>query len=418
MQPFHNLTHFVGVDWARDHHDVTVVDKQGIIVAQFRFEDTADGWHEVRTKFSAFPLLGIAIETSTGVVVDRLLDAGYSVFPIHARSAKQYRLRKAPSGVKDDNLDAWSLADALRVDGHAWRALKPEDPLTLELRLLCRDESQLISQRTALANQLMSALYEYYPAALEAFEDWTLPYAWAFLQQFPSPAELKKAGKRKWENFLHTHKLARPETYEKRLEIFSRATQMIGSAPTTSAKRLLALTLSKMLVALQSQLDDYRGRIQKLYDDHPDNHWFGSLPISQEGKTAPRLLAELGSDRDRFDTPEALQCVAGTAPVRFQSGQIQKCYLRRACNKHLRNAIHWFSDISRSYCSWAAIYYRQKRDEGKTHACALRCLGQRWLKIIWKMWTTQKPYDPEIHQKNQVRHGSWVLQLQATGKTK
>jgi len=187
MHPFQDLTHFAGFDWASDHHDVTVVDKQGIIVAQFRFEDTADGWHNARTKLNVFPLLGIAIETSTGVVVDRLLDAGYSVFPIHARSAKQYRLRKAPSGCKDDNLDAWSLADALRVDGHAWRTLKPEDPFTMELRLLCRDESQLISQRTALVNQLMSALYEYYPAALEAFEDWTLPYAWAFLQQFSSP---------------------------------------------------------------------------------------------------------------------------------------------------------------------------------------------------------------------------------------
>jgi transposase len=418
MRPFHDLTHFAGFDWASDHHDITIVDKQGTIIDQFRFDDTADGWHLARTKLSKFPCLGIAIETSTGAVVDRLLDVGYSVFPIHARSAKQYRLRKAPSGVKDDNLDAWSLADALRLDGHTWRALQPEDPLTLELRLLCRDESQLISQRTVLVNQLLAALHEYYPAALESFEDWTLPFTWAFLQQFPSPAELQKAGKRKWEKFLHVHKLARPETYEKRLEIFSRAHLMTGSAPTTSAKRLLALTLTKLLSALETQLEDYRARIQQLYDNHPDKPWFGSLPVTQEGKTAPRLLAELGSDRGRFDNPESLQCIAGTAPVRFQSGQIQKSYLRRACNKHLRNAVHWFSELSRTQCGWAAIYYKQKRAEGKTHACALRCLGQRWLKIIWKMWTTQTPYNPELHQQNQIRHGSWVLKLNATQKTK
>jgi hypothetical protein len=71
-----------------------------------------------------------------------------------------------------------------------------------ELRLLCRDEVALIEERTALINQLQSALREYYPAALEAFEDWTLPSAWAFLEAFPTPQALASAGKRKWEKFL------------------------------------------------------------------------------------------------------------------------------------------------------------------------------------------------------------------------
>lgn len=414
MRPFAELTHFAGFDWATDHHDLILVDKQGTIVEQFRFNDTSEGWQVAFSKLAAFPVVGIAIETPTGPFVDRLLDTGFTIFPIVARAAKQYRLRKAPSGVKDDKLDAWSLADALRVDGHAWRPLKPEDPLTLELRLLCRDESDLIMQRTQLVNQLIAALRDYYPAALEAFDEWTIPSRWAFLLQFPTPDELHAAGKRKWEKFLHLHKLARPETYEKRLVIFSRAHIFKGSAPTTAAKSRLAKTLAKMLSALESQLDEYRIRIQKLYDDHPDRPWFGSLPISQDGKTAPRLLAELGSDRTRFDDAQGLQCVAGTAPVRFQSGQVQKCYLRRACNKHLRFAIHWFCDLSRTKCSWAAIYYSQKRAQGKSHACALRCLGQRWLKIIWKMWQTCSAYDPELHQQNQIRHGSWLFQLQSS----
>jgi transposase len=417
MRPFSELTHFAGFDWARDHHDFVLVDKQGVIVEQFRFDDSAEGWHLALSKLVAFPAVGIAIETSSGPFVDRLLDAGFSVFPINARSAKQYRLRKAPSGVKDDKLDAWSLADALRLDGHGWRALKPEDPLTLELRLLCRDESALIVQRTQLINQLLSALREYYPAALEAFNDWTLPYPWAFLLQFPTPDALHAAGKRKWEKFLHVHKLARPETYEKRLEIFSRANLFKGSPPTTSAKSRLAVALAKMLTALEAQLDDYRARIQELYDKHPDKPWFGSLPVAQDGKTAPRLLAELGTDRERFTDAQALQCVAGTAPVRFQSGQIEKCYLRRACNKHLRFAIHWFSNLSRTKCSWASIYYDQKRAQGKSHACALRCLGQRWIKIIWKMWQTHSAYNPDLHQQNQLQHGSWLLQLQPSVKT-
>src|SRR5439155_211017 len=128
---------------------------------------------------------------------------------------------------KTDRHDAWALADALRLDGPAWRALAAQDPTVAELRILCRDEVALIEERTAeeaegtsggrwtgepLLNQLQQALHEYYPTALEAFEDWTSPGAWAFVEAFPSAAILTKAGKRKWEKFLHSHRLYRPQT--------------------------------------------------------------------------------------------------------------------------------------------------------------------------------------------------------------
>ena len=103
--------------------------------------------------------------------------------------------------------------------------------------------------------------------------------------------------------------------------------------------------------------------------------------------------------------------MAGTAPVSFQSGKVHKVNLRRACNKNLRHAMHLFADKSRPQCSWAANYYDALRERGKTHAQALRSLGQRWLKIIWKMWQTRTAYNPELHMKNQLAHGSWVLKL-------
>jgi transposase len=411
MRPFAEHTHFAGFDWASEHHDVVVVTPQGAVVEKLRFEDTAEGWHTFREKMRPFPCLAVAIETSTGPFVDRLLDAGCSVYPVHPASAKAYRQRKAPSGVKDDILDCWSLADALRTDGHAWRALKPEDPLVVELRLLCRDEVALIEERTAKVLQLRAALHDYFPAALEAFEDWTHPFTWAFIERYPTPEALRQAGKRSWEKFLHVHNLGHRSTYEKRLEIFARAEKFCGSKATTAAKSLLAVALAQVLRTLEANLQLYQDRIQELFNQHPDKAWFGSLPVPNGGKTAPRLLAELGTDTERFPTPNALQCHAGTSPIRFQSGNIMKAFFRRACNKHLRYAIHWFADLSRHKCPWAAAYYARKIEEGKTHACAIRCLGHRWLKVIWKMWTTKAPYKPELHQANQLKHGSWVLRM-------
>jgi transposase len=215
MSSWEELNYYVGFDWAKDHHDVVILDRAGRIVTDFQIEHTNQGWQRWREQVVALgPGVAACVETSQGIVVEKLLESGVLVYPVSPFSAKGYRQRKVPSGNKTDRLDAWSMADALRVDGHGWKALAKEDPLVAELRLLCRDEVRLIEERTALINQLQSALHEYYPAALEAFEDWRLPAAWAFIEAFPSPQALQAAGKRKWEKFLHSHKLARPETYQ------------------------------------------------------------------------------------------------------------------------------------------------------------------------------------------------------------
>jgi transposase len=414
MKPWKEITYYAGFDWAHDHHDVVIVDRRGEIVADFAIAHTAEGWLGWREQVTTLGAenLAVCVETSQGLVVEQLLESAVSLYPIAPVSSKAYRERKAPSGTKTDRLDAWSLADALRLDGHRWKALAKEDPLIAELRLLCRDEVLLIEERTALVNQLQSALQEYYPAALEAFEDWTLPAAWAFVDVFPTPRALAAAGQRKWEKFLHVHKLARPQTYAKRLEIFARGSELAAGEALTRSKSRLALTRIRMLRVIQTQIEAYRAEIEKLFAKHPDHHLFGSLPGAGP-KIAPRLLGEIGSDRARFDDPSALQALAGTAPVSYQSGQIHKVYLRRHCNKSLRATIHLWANLSRRASPWAAVYYQALRARGKSHASALRCLGQRWLKILWKIWQTRRSYDPELHARNQLKHRSWILKLQS-----
>jgi len=417
--PFDRFIHFAGFDWASDKHHIVVVDRSGKIVLSLCFDDQAEGWAKLREKIQDLPALAegealslaVAIETSCGPAVERLLEMGLAVYPLNPKVAERYRDRKSPAGVKSDERDAFSFADALRTDGHGWRQLRPQDALTAELRLLCRDEIALIEQRTALVNHLRAALHEYYPAALEAFDEWTSKPAWEFVIAFPTPQTLAAAGKRRWQSFLHSHKLYRPQTADKRLEIFSRAMAFISpSLAVTRAKSLLAVTLAKQLRLLESQLNEYRARITKLFNDHPDKDCFGSLPGAGE-KLAPRLLAELGMDRQQFDSADALRCYAGTAPVLKESGKKRFVCLRRACNKCLRYTVHLWADKSREKCAWAQAYYQQKKSQGQTHAAALRCLGQRWLKILWKMWQTGKPYDEALHTRNQTKHGSWVIRL-------
>ena len=405
-----NHSHYAALDWASDHHDVVVVDSTGAITAEFRFAHSAEGWAEFTTQMKPYPGAPLALETSSGPAVDQLLQRGWTLYPVNPKAAERYRERKAPSGTKTDRLDAWSLADALRTDGHAWRKLLAQDEATATLRALCRDEMSLIEQRTALVNQLIAALREYYPAALEAFADWTQPFAWALLEKFPTPLALQNAGKRSWEKFLHTHRLWRAETAPERMALFARANALPASAAIGTAKSLLATSLVKVLQALQSQLDEYRTRITAAFAQHPDHDVFGSLP-GAGGKLAPRLLSELGAVRAVYPDADALCCQAGVSPVSFQSGKIDKAHIRWACDVVLRHTVHLWADCSRKKSAWAQAYYARKREQGMSHAAALRCLGKRWLKILWRLWTDGQTYDETRHQENQKQHGSWVSAL-------
>jgi hypothetical protein len=407
--------YFMGCDWATRHHDVVVLDREGRIVLDLQISHTAEGWRHLRDQLVhlAGPdlrVVAVTIETTCGPAVEQLLALGCSVYPLNSKAGERYRDRKAPSGVKTDHLDALSFADALRTDGHAWRPLNREDPRCRS----CGFCAEMRSSSSSSGPPWSTSCARHWRNTTQRFSkrlmigSCRLPGT--LWNGFPTPQELKKAGKRQWEKFLHTHRLYRSSTYAKRLEIFGRATEFCGSQAVTNAKSILAVAVAKQLRVLEQQLRVYRDQITLLFREHPDHDLFGSLPGVGE-KLGPRLLSECGDDRGRFEGHEALQSYAGTAPISFQSGQVHRVLFRRACNKHLRAAVHLWADLSRAQCTWAQVYYEQKRREGKSHACALRCLGQRWLKILWKMWQTKQPYDEQLHTRNQVKHGSWVLAL-------
>ncbi len=245
--------------------------------------------------------------------------------------------------------------------------------------------------------------------ALESFEDWTKPFAWAFVKLFPTPAALQKAGPRRWEKFLHVHKLWRPETAQERLAGWTRGQQLNASSAVVTAKSLLALSLVILLQTLQRQIDEYRQRISAAFQAHPDHDIFGSLPGAKD-KLGPRLLAEMGSLREVSPDPDSLMCLAGVSPVSFQSGKLRKCHIRWACDPFLRHPVHLWANATRQTCAWAQAYYQAKRGQGHTHVSALRCLAKRWLKLLRRLWRDRLCYHETTHLKSLQQHGSFVWQ--------
>ena len=48
---------------------------------------------------------------------------------------------------------------------------------------------------------------------------------------------------------------------------------------------------------------------------------------------------------------------------------------------------------------WAGHAYQQARARGQHHNRALRGIGARWTRILWRAWTDHTIYDPALHLK-------------------
>src|SRR5216683_7547428 len=163
-----------GVDWASDHHDVCIVDADGTVRWRKRIGHDPAGIAELRAAIAVHEpdpaQVAVGVETSHGLLVGALVEAGYVVYPINPKAAERFRDRRKPSGGKNDQLDAEVLAQAVRTDRTSLRALLPDSALASEIATLARDRHALVREHTRLLNQLRSALGEYFPAALVAFD--------------------------------------------------------------------------------------------------------------------------------------------------------------------------------------------------------------------------------------------------------
>ena len=130
----------------------------------------------------------VGIETDRGPWVAALVAAGYTVFPVNPLLASRYRERHGVSGAKSDAGDAHMLADMVRTDSHQLRPAAGDSAEAEGVKVLARTHKTLIWERTRHVQRLRHQLREYFPAALEAFDDLDAPDTLELLGKAPEPA--------------------------------------------------------------------------------------------------------------------------------------------------------------------------------------------------------------------------------------
>ena len=192
---------FVGDDWAEDHHDVEVQDESGRKLARARLPEGLAGMERLHALIGghlsdelveadprdAARSVAVGIETDRGPWVQALVAAGYQVYPINPMSVARYRERHSTSGAKSDRGDAHVLADLVRLDRDRHRPLAGDSDLAEAIKIVARAHQSLIWDRQRHVLRLRSALREFFPAALQAFDDLTAAEAVELLGRAPSP---------------------------------------------------------------------------------------------------------------------------------------------------------------------------------------------------------------------------------------
>ncbi len=395
---------YVGLDWADTHHDVVVLDEAGRRVGSRRFAHTHDGLNELK-QF----LLGIAaspedlaciVETSHGLLIAFLLEAGIPVYPVNPKTANQ--LRKA-AGAKTDQIDAYRLPKTGRFDLAELRRLAPDSATVQELKTLTRDQDALIQTQTRLVNQLTACRKRYYPAALHLFAKLQQRSTLVFLQAYPTPQAAQAASLEAITATLRAGKHTNPTKAARKIVEELHRPHLVATELVVRAKSRLLLSLVKQLLVVIEEIASYDKAIHTLFLTHKDQDLWSSLPGAGK-RLAPRLLAEWGDDRSRYADATSVQTLTGTAPVPFASGNYAKAHKRFACVKPLRNALHQFAWQSTRQEAWALAYYQRKRAEGKTHSMAVRALANVWVRIIYRMWVNKTSYQTATFEAARLAH--------------
>ena len=389
----------VGIDWADKKHYWSLSTGSGP-VERGTLDNTPEAvevWMmELRRRFEGRPV-AFALEQRKGALVVMLSKYEHAyLYPVHPRTLAKFREALYPSGSKDDGKDAELIREILTKHRDRLRRL---DPDTKEIRLLqfqTENRRKLVDERTALSNKLKDTLKVYFPQIPLLFSDVSTELVCDLLKKWPTLEALRKARTATLEEFFYRHRCRDEETIRQRIGEIRAAVAATGDEAVIVAATTMVAPWIAQLAILRVAIREIDKAIAELAREQEDWKIFDSFPGAGD-VMAPRLMAALGSRRERFESADELQCSSGIAPVKEASGNSVWIHFRRACPQFVRQTFHEWAACSIPQCAWARAYYDDLKSRGKKHHAAVRALAFKWMRILYRCWKTREPYREEVY---------------------
>jgi len=390
---------FAGDDWAEDHHDIEVMDAAGKVLAKRRLPEGAAGMSQLHELIGRFlpedadeVEVVIGIETDRGPWVAALVAAGYTVFPVNPLQASRYRERHGVSGAKSDQGDSHMLADMVRTDSHQLRPAAGDSPEAAGVKVVARTHKTLIWDRTRQVQRLRHQLREYFPAAIEAFEDLDAPDVLELLGKAPDPARAARLTRAQISAALK--RARRRNIADKTDAILAalRGEHLTQPAALTVAYAATVRSLVAVITTLNEQAKLLEEQVKEHFGRHPDAEIYQSQP-GIGAILGARVLGEFGDDPRRYVSAKSRKNHGGTSPITRASGKKKVVAARFIRNDRLIDALMSWAFASLNASPGARAFYDQQRAKGLEHNDALRRLANRLVGILHGCLKTRTLYD-------------------------
>jgi transposase len=387
-----------GIDWSERHHDVAMVDDDGVLVAKRRVAESATGFRELlellaeHGERSDAPI-PVAIETAKGLLPAALRAAGHQLFAINPLAVSRYRDRYAVSRAKSDPGDALVLANILRTDLAAHRPIPDDSELAATIRVLARAQQDAVWDRQQIVNKLRSLLRDYHPAMPGTFDDLASADARATLHVAPTPAAAQKLRRASLRAALVRGGRRRNIDHQvDRILTGLRAEQFRHPELVEQAMGQAAAAHLRALDTAVANIAELEHALTEAFAQHPDAAILTSFP-GLGTVLGARILGEIGDDRTRFADAKALKAFAGTAPVTRASGKKTSVSMRVVRNRRLCQAGYLWALPLLTHSPGARAHYDHRRERGDSYNAAARNLANRYFGILFHCLQHRISYD-------------------------
>jgi len=386
---------FLGLDVGKGEHHATAVTPTGKKAFDKRLPNSEPKLREVFGKLKAkhgTVLVVVDQPASIGalpIAVARDMGCAVAYLPglTMRRIADLY-----PGEAKTDARDAFVIADAARSMPHTLRSIELEEETVAELEMVVGFDDDLAGEATRISNRLRGLLTQIHPH-LERVVGPRIqhPAVLKLLDQFGSPAQIRKAGRRRLINLIRPKA---PRMAERLIDdIFTALDEQTVVVPGTDAAALIVPSLANSLQAVLDQRKLLAVRIEELLENHPLSKVLTSMP-GIGVRTGARILIDVG-DGTAFTSAAHLAAYAGLAPATRSSGSsIRGEQPSRRGNKQLKRAF-FLSAFAALADPVSRAYYDKKIAQGKHHTQALLCLARRRADVLFAMLRDGTFYDPQ-----------------------
>lgn len=388
---------YAGVDIAKMDHVIGAVDETGAEIAKpMQFKNSEAGferciaWLESVAESEDDVFVGMEATGRYWMACFAYLTAAdYRVCVVNPMQVHAMRKLKSLSGVKNDRIDAWLIAETLRQGDYDQTRLATDE--VQALKQLTRYHQSLKQELATVKTQAICVLDAYFPEYASLFSDMFGAASLKVLAECPTPSEVNRK---------------RASTIAKLLSEGSRgrlgeakAAQVKVSAKSSVGIRLGEDAAAFQIRAMVSQVEFLNATVAKVEAE------VASLLARVEPSittipgvsttTGAQIVAEIGDVR-RFKSAASIVKYAGLNSGVAESGRFSAdgVPITKHGSPYLRRSLWLAANRARQYDPKLKAFYDKKRREGKPHRVAVTAVARKLCHVVYAVMRDGEPYDP------------------------